>query len=56
MVWETAIICFTIYNLVKPWVNEKVRRMELENDDYEMRDADEYMRREDDRDNEETRL
>lgn len=37
MVWEVAIICFTIYHLVKPWVTEKVRRMEIENDELEMR-------------------
>jgi hypothetical protein len=39
MIWETIIVCFTLYHLIKPWVDEKVRRMEIENDKLE--DSDE---------------
>ncbi len=39
MVWETFIICVTIYWLFKPWMIEKVRRMEIENDNLEFKDT-----------------
>lgn len=32
MVWETFIVCVTVYCLLKPLVMEKVRQMEIEND------------------------